>query len=409
MPVADLSAVSEAVRAVIQRGVAEAGVIGGTLDVSLLPPDRVTGGDQLSLFLYHVRQLAGARNGAAWSASGLRGGGSTGQAPMGLLLYYQLTANNALEAEGSNPAVLQRKFGAALKALHDYGEIRSGQLIGGHDVFSDAGLTDTTDRFEISMLDVEPEEAADRWSAHNSPLRLSAYYQVSVVFLEPRLGATSGPPVLDPRGGSAAGPVPYIRSSRSTHEVESRDGTRRSIDMSPAQAPGGGRITLVGSGWMGGGTIRARLHDGASWTPLPDTSVVFVDATHVELAIPDWVRPGLYGLELQVERHGGVGASNRTPIAVTARVTETRVVGPGTLEAGPSPFEAGAALEVYLDRYALTVTRSATLEPGQARVVVATGLLHLRAPSSLAAGERVLLRVVVNGAESAPLWVEVPP
>ncbi|MGE5806266.1 MAG: DUF4255 domain-containing protein, partial [Ignavibacteria bacterium] len=107
--------------------------------------------------------------------------------PMGLNLFYQLTAKSS--SDGTGTLKEQKMMGIAIKALHDYPVIDSGtsitDLCNSKNKIFPSDLDSNEDRFRIVLQPIAHNEAMNYWSAGNKPPRLAAYYQVSVVLLEP--------------------------------------------------------------------------------------------------------------------------------------------------------------------------------------------------------------------------------
>ncbi|MBK8211889.1 MAG: DUF4255 domain-containing protein [Rhodospirillales bacterium] len=135
-----------------------------------LAPDAARQGEgcQVSVYLFHVTVDKFHRNTFPT--------GGTAQTipehPLALTLYYLLTAHSA-----SDYIQEQRAMSIALKCFHEHPTVRAKVPI-------DA----THDREEEFTLTIEPQTVDDigrLWQAISSPMRLSAMYRASVVFLEP--------------------------------------------------------------------------------------------------------------------------------------------------------------------------------------------------------------------------------
>src|SRR5687768_549445 len=113
MPLLDLSLVTSTWHNVIQRRV-RAGLVAlnqpatvlTALSVSALPPDQLSGDATVGFYLYHATESANLKNipHAGPDTPPVR------FTPMGLELFYQLTAHSALQAE-NGPLMAQRLFG----------------------------------------------------------------------------------------------------------------------------------------------------------------------------------------------------------------------------------------------------------------------------------------------------------
>ena len=91
--------------------------------------------------------------------------------PMGLNLFYQMSANWKIDGV-LDVYEEQKLMNDAIKALHDTPEIV--KTVAGKDV-----------HIKITMQTLSPSESVQYWAASETSVRLSTYYEVSVVFLEP--------------------------------------------------------------------------------------------------------------------------------------------------------------------------------------------------------------------------------
>ena len=172
------------------------GVLGSTVSVSVLPPDRVVpaGGaesSQLNLFLYQATPNTGWRN------EGLPSRDPSGRhrltnPPLGLDLHYLISAYSAgdLHAE-----IL---LGYAMQLMHEFPVITRAMirtaltpsLDVGLDLppalraLADCGLADQVEQLRITPQFLNTEEVSKLWTAAQASYRPTAAYQVSVVLIE---------------------------------------------------------------------------------------------------------------------------------------------------------------------------------------------------------------------------------
>jgi hypothetical protein len=187
VPLLNLSYVTKSLANLIEEAVKASPEWSSTasLTVSPQPPDELMAnvqGNTLGFYLYHINEDPHFKN--------LPSSGSDTPpiryTPMGLILHYQLTAH----ADKDDNGVLQEQLmmGLAIKSLHDYPTIDSSTQIvdksGTSKKIFDPHLSDDN-RLRISMIPLPINEAVSYWSAGSAPLRLAAYYEVSVVLLEP--------------------------------------------------------------------------------------------------------------------------------------------------------------------------------------------------------------------------------
>jgi hypothetical protein len=185
------------------------GVIGTTVSVTTLPPDKVakdTSGaevTQLNLFLRQVTPNAGWRNEALPSADG-SGRTRLTNAPLAIDLHYLISAYGAAELHAEillgyamqllheNPVITRDAIRKALQPSPDVGITLPLALR----ALADSGLQDQVERLRVTPEYLNPEEMSNFWTATNTHFRPSAAYQVSVVLIQ-RADPTPSPlPVL---------------------------------------------------------------------------------------------------------------------------------------------------------------------------------------------------------------------
>ncbi|HVN63329.1 MAG TPA: Pvc16 family protein, partial [Candidatus Binataceae bacterium] len=119
MPLLDLSLVSKTMTNVIEQ-VLKASPEAPKytpLSVTTLPPDKLTGDHAIGFYLYHAEEHPTFKNPepAGLDVPPVR------FTPLGLNLYYQLTAHSDIRDTGAE--MEQLLMGMAMKALHDYASI----------------------------------------------------------------------------------------------------------------------------------------------------------------------------------------------------------------------------------------------------------------------------------------------
>lgn len=425
MALLDLSNVSRLLIRLIQEAITVSPAWdGSTPTVSPLPPDRLGDeGDLLGFYLYHVGEDPHSRN----NPTGPSATSPVALAPMGLILHYQLTAHTAAQVDDpSGLYKIQLLFGLALKALHDHPIIVDATEVNGLPLLAAFGLHDRDNQFRLILRPVAVEDAVTYWTAGQGPARLAAYYQISVVMLEPEPAATYVSPVLDHGVTVFLSGPPHLAGSRSfiTFTMPGQS-TPRTITTSPAQVPIGGRFTLFGTDLVGDATdlvIERRDGDGEhtvdaiAWQVVVSSSELA--ATVQPTAGAQDVIPGIYSAAVAVKRTASgrelTQISNRTAIVVIPTVSDPGQAAPGdvlTLTGSvfqhadiPSDPEDHRAVQVILGATAL-VRGTIPLDPGEIAVTDAS-TITLRLPTEVEAGF-LPLRVRVNGAESSPRWVEV--
>lgn len=391
--------------------------------ISPLPHDRLSD-DSLGLYLIHVLEDPHFKNPPP---TGL-GSPPVRFSPLALSLIYQLTPHLG---QDSAPGVYtsQLLFGLGMKALHDYPVIddrtqlvtRDGTPL---DIFL-AELQGHGNTLRISLLPIPHAEAMSLWTGQAGAPRLSAYYEVQVVMLEPERKQVQPRRVLGFGVQLAPGAAPSIDTTRSVLTYALPGEPPRTVELQPAQAPAGdpvqGRVAFLGQGLSGDHTTL--LLRGLQWTdevetgwPL-DPSAEKVVAVVQETAGGRRVVPGIYSARLAVSRRQVLSdgsssevlrTSNAAPFTVSPRIDSVTLAGgiytvSGFLFSDPDLPE--DALQVHLGDQQLT--RVSTAPDAGAFRVSAPGTLQLRPPAGLPFGP-ASLRVLVRGAESLPLWIVLP-
>lgn len=348
--------------------------------------------------------------------------------PMALNLFYQLSANWR-EDEKEDAYEEQRLMSIAMKTLHD------------HTVMNTTNPVGKKINIKITLQTLSPSESVQYWAAAESPVRLSAYYEVSVVFLEPEKPKSYAGRVLS--YGNYVFPInlPQLTSSESViFYTVPGELTPRQVLASPAQvAPANAlpatelsKLLLKGTG-LGGGSfelfiIHPRWAEPAVAHPadweLVRTADHTIAATVRENAMlqtaltPVDILPGLYGAQvsLSVTRATSAGIktfiqnSNQFPFLVAPRINS---ISPALGSGGTTfivnvyivqhPDLLPGDVQVYLGEDLLLYRPGGALNPGEFKITAAN-LVELRAPAILATG-LVPVRVLINGVESAPNWI----
>lgn len=385
------------------------------------PPDILTGDNTLGVYLYHIGEDPGNKNlPLTWERPDL-----IRNAPMPLLLYYQVCAHSDL-ASPIGTSREQLIMGCALKALHDYPVIGDATQVNGVDIIP-ANEKNHDNRMQIVLRPVTADEATHYWTTGSKPLRLAAYYQVSVVMLEAEAAPARASRVLVYNAYAFPSETPYLTSSsnvltfRLPSEVESRQ-----VNLRPAQVTFGGVVQFEGSG-LGGDRLSLLLNH-ASWDkPLEvDSTAWGVQASPTQVravvqnsAAGQVLPPSQYSALVRVIRQRTIAGgrsrdfeylSNETPFTIspTAKLTmgpAGEVTIDGCLYQGSGILPDG--IRLYVGGNCLNVGDPAALNPGE-YAIVSDVQIHLKLPDGLTPGEFVPFRLIVNGAESAPAWIQIP-
>jgi len=311
------------------------GLLGATIGVSTLPPDRVVPEgtvepSRLNLFLHRVSTNAGWRNEGlpARDASGRQ---RLSNAPLALDLHYLLTAYGAsdLHAETllgfamqwlhERPVLARDAIRAALTPSPLPGSSLEQALLA-------AGLADQIELVKITPENLDSEEMSKLWTATLSHLRPSAAYRATVVLIEAEEPARSPLPVLT-RGKPVPGterdegvlvqpfldpPLPTLEEVRPVSEqVVARLG--EAVNLIGHHLDGSARTVLLGNGRF---DIEQSLAAAAGNEP---DRVEFTIPTAASADYP----VGVYSVGIRLIRpaESGPRESNRLALTVAPAVT----------------------------------------------------------------------------------------
>lgn len=422
MPLLDLSLVTQAMLTLLDRAVtnSDAWNAANVLSVSPLSPDRLTGSHTLGFYLYHVAEDPAYKNlPPVTDASD-----PDIYQPMGLRLSYVLTAHSDLEGDNAARAE-QLMFGLGIKALRDFTLLREDTLVAGAGVFP-ASLAGRNNAFRITMRTLAADEAVHYWMAGSQPLRLSAYYELSPVLLEPeRLNTRTGRVFRYGVQVFTRG-KPRIDGSQSTITfLAPGEVSPRTVDARPAEAAVGEQFVLNGTNLAADGTELLVHHPswenpevvGTDWGVSANTSTIF--ATVGAFAGTQPVLPGIYSVAARVTTRRTqpdgtirdfVSASNQTIIGIVPRIDPPVAEAGGLVTVTGGNFDPGvlAGDQVQVFAGAVRLRRVAGAPAAGEFQVVDGSTLAFRFPGSFASGETAMLRILIRDAESAPFWVTVP-
>ena len=420
MPTLDLSLVTRTLVTTLDQAVrsSPAWPPGQTLDVVPRSPDQLEGSNTLGLYLYHVTEDAHFKNTYQPGLDDV----PVAFTPMALNLHYILSAFSDLTEE-TGPYREQLMIGLAAKTLHDHPVIDDETVINGTQVMAPM-LRGGRNILRVTLDPTPPERAVHYFTAGSTPLRLSLYYQVSVVMLQPEESQLSAGRVLRYGVYAFTTASPRVASSESIVVYTLPGETEpRAVEARPAQVTYGGEFALDGSGFGGAGVDL--LLRRADWdeTVLADSGWnVEYNATRLVAQVAATVDgidiiPGIYAAAVRVTRYRTMpdgssraftSVSNETPFAITPRIDSVsapdangNVTVTGTLYEHPDLDP--ATVQVYAGEDRLQAG-SGALSAGEFEVT-GPGTLNLRLPGGVAPVEPVPLRLIINGAEAAPAWI----
>jgi hypothetical protein len=462
MPLLDLSGVTRTLARLLEFNILR--LEGLTVTVTPESPEQVDDATStLSLHLYHIAEEAGYEN--------LPGPGSDvpniAANPLALRLYYILTAHHDSGNEESDAFTRQHILGLALKTMHDFPVITDATEIGPQQVFHPI-MRNGNNRLDVILRPVTPEDALAFWSAEDTrTTRVSGYYEVRVVLLQPERPRTQPGIVLSIGQFLIQLGTPQIDCSRNVVRFRlplTAGGGEQAIETSPARAsldaggpPGqpNNRVELLGTN-LAAGLERTLLLRNALWTtdgfdPVeldPDLNPAWNVVFHTDRVVLDVqpqllvedgaggtvvldVRPGSYSVALRVVQDQAIvqgqlkritATSNETVLFVTPRILGPVPVVPAgdtiALDVGAEfdlldpAFPAGAlslVVEGFVYEQAGGPPAEGEFQATSVPSVSNTVTFDPVFPTAVTAPEARACRLIVNGAESPPFWVELQP
>jgi hypothetical protein len=420
--VLDLSIVTDKLIALIDDSVASTTLWGGappfTLTVGGAMPEsvRTDGGCQLSLYLFHVARDPSQAN-LPLNGVYQQDGGPPPHAyeapffPLGLDLYYLLTAY-----ADKSYVYEQQAMSVAMACLNENPIVKTTVALDGNNVVEEFTVT----------LAVETEDELSRlWQSTTAPMRLSAVYKVSPVFLTPLANRDVLAPLVERFALSADAvdlpldPAGDVSGTALASSFADPDAKLWPYDLAPAVAAPGDTIALHGAGLDQATAARVYLLPASgprvevtSWrtdSPISKTSARLELPGGTGAAPGGTPDPGVYQLAVGSDKALGDKAthlSRLTPFSIAARVDPG--VGTALLTPAGGIFSLGGAgfltghTQVLLGTVSLTEGGG---PPSAGKFAIGGGgtTIDFAAPASLAPG-RYAVRVRVNGIESKPAW-----
>lgn len=425
MAILDVSLVTKSLRRLILENVKEspAWKPRDAPAISPMPPDKLKA-ETMGLYLYHMVEDPALKNQPP--ASGSSDPVPVRFTPMGLILHYLLTTDN-LVTEDNKMYDAQLLLGLAVKTLHDFPIMTDETKVHGVEIFKEVGLDKSETKLHLTMQPLAYNEAVNYWTAGQSPLRLSAYYQVSVVLLEPEQPPTRAGRVLDYGVYSFVTGAPRLTGSENTLTV-TIPGTTTSQDivLRPAEVPIGKAVEFTGVNLSSDDTrliVKFNKWDDAvcadlGWAVSSTDDRVY--ATVQQAVEGRTILPGIYTAKVQTTttRTAPDGdlktftqTSNETPFTVTPHL-DSAIMTPsatGLVQVQGCVFEHADIedrnVEVFLGPERLGAGIAGALNPGEYAVIDETHL-ELQLPIAVAPGH-VPFRLLINGAESPPAWIHI--
>lgn len=428
MPLSDISGVTRSLINLLERAFVASPEWASTSapNVSPEPPSRMRD-DGLGLYLFHVQESPHHLN---FPPRG-QDFPPVQHSPMGLILYYQLSVNSTQNTENS-AFFEQRLMSIALKAFHDYPIINDATQIAGQNILVPS-IAGRQNQLKTKLLNLPQEQAIQFWTAGSSPVKLSAYYQVEVVFLEPEeLRVLPGRVLQTGIHVYPLGAPQVVGTQSMVRFVNPIDGLVNEVKAQPAQVAAGNDFVMLGSGftddevelWLFNSRWKGPARADANWNlrlvganqlmaTVQPAAVLVADGSSLEIL------PGIYTAQLRVTRTATPSAlststistlSNQFPFIISPRID--RITEEGDLlriqGAGFQPDDAlnPDRLMLFLGTNRLTMTNENPPTAGTFRLLSRTEILFNRSGSP--PGQQRPLRLLVNGADSAPNWEPKP-
>ena len=352
--------------------------------------------------------------------------------PMGIQLQYQLVATAADLGDADSAALRsQRLFGLALKTLHDFPNLDRNTSIGG--LVFPPELQGTDNVIRITQRTIPPNEVSNFWTGGNQTVRLAAYYEVSATLLEPDKPQLRSGRVLRYGVQIFVNGAPHLDASRTTVRFRlPGETTDRTAEVSPGEAAIGENISFEGTDLNGDfTTLLINRSDwdspqevGLDWGVIAGVDSILAQV-HPQASLEDIV-PGVYSAAARVTRNrqmpdGTIRAfpqvSNEVPFTVATQITNpayntvaVAVANIVTVTGGVFQHADVEAenVRVIIGSEPIPLEPSLALTAGHFEITSATQLRIQFPIAGLASGDTLPLRVIVNGAENSPRWVQVP-
>jgi uncharacterized protein DUF4255/IPT/TIG domain-containing protein len=280
------------------------------------PPDQArqahATANQVNLFLYHTTLNT------AWSNTDLqdstRRRGESGLPPLALNLAYLLTAYGR-DNDARRP-FSHLLMGHAMRLLHDNPVLGVADL---RTALPDADPGRMIERVRITHHPLTLDEITKLWTCLQTPHRLSACYQASVVLLDSELPVRAPLPVLrrGARDGGIVTQADMLSSFPLLGEVQ---------PAAPAQL--GDRVTLTGHN-LSGDTVAVRIRrDEVAIEFLVDPgpsdqrlTFIVPPGPRARPSATTNIRAGIYAISVVITTDGRQRSSNEIAFAIAPRIT----------------------------------------------------------------------------------------
>lgn len=289
--------------------------------------------NRLNLFLYDTAIDGALRNQQEFPGQIRRGESSA--PPLPLTLRYLITAHGLEGDHGDDRA--HRLLARAMLVLHDHPVLGAEEI---KNALAGTDLWQQVERVRIAPQPLTLDDLSKLWSALQTPFRLGAAYEVSVLLIESRLPKRTPLPVLTigPNDSGVVAQPSLLLPFPTLTDLELPAMTN-ALDPQPRQPSAvlGDSITLKGYR-LDGSTVEVRLNNPRLDRPnviLPgvadvsDTAVSF-EIPSTGLAPSEWVA-GIYSVSVAVTDGGETHLTNEMSVAISPRVVS---VTPANVAAG---------------------------------------------------------------------------
>lgn len=319
--------------------------------VTAMSPDKARTDvvNQLNLFLYQAIPSAAWRN---MDMPRQVRPGETALPPLGLNLYYLLTAYGA----DNNDVLAHRLLGQSMSFLHDHpvlGALEIRELT--QDELPNSDLHTQIERVRITLQTLNSEELFKMWTGFQSNYRISIAYEVSVVLIESLRPTRTALPVLR-RGENDTGPVAQGNLLPPYPTL-----TNLSQFLPDNKADKSIRLNLTGFN-LGGTNVKARFSNPRLAAPL-EVNPTSRTSEQVNLMLPNdlagWIA-GTYTISLIVSR-----PDPHDPAKQLERQTNelTFALSPQITAVNPNP--AAITIDAIGPKVNLTLTCLPLIQPDQ--------------------------------------------
>ncbi|OBC00013.1 hypothetical protein A5784_20970 [Mycobacterium sp. 852013-50091_SCH5140682] len=284
---------------------------GGGVKVIAQPPHEVQTDIeplQVNLFLYRTEIAPGLRNEDPLDITP----GETGQPPLPLALHYLITPY----VQGGKDLDAHRLLGLASRAVQEQSQLSQTQL---HDSAAFSNVSTQLDRIRITWQALAENDIYSLWSAFQTPYRLSAAFEVRVVFIDNRRPPRTPVPVIR-RGQDDQGPTALADTASPFPEL---DAAVAANGQTAAQI--GESVELQGIN-LSAATVSVSV--GHPLLPAPillAPTAVTATAVTVDLAaasgVPAGVSSASVSLTDTVAAEQVTTITNAVPLAVAPRIT----------------------------------------------------------------------------------------